>query len=163
METYVPTPANALGNRIDAAVAMLYRRTFSYVSRELAGEGFGSGKQAVIRILDTEDGITQTAVADRGALDAGNVARIVAALEADGYVRRERDTTALHAYRVFLTERGRAAAVRMHEVVDAWNATCYADLSLEEMAALARRLECLAARADEIWHRHDRSGSLTES
>lgn len=162
MEEYTPTPENAAGNRIDAAVATLYRRTFSYVSRELAGDGFGSGRQAVIRILDTEDGITQAAVAERGALDPGNVARIVAALERDGYVRRERDATALHAYQVFLTDMGRAAAVRMHEVVDAWNEACYEGLSLRERAALAERLEALAARADQIWHHHDESGSLTD-
>ena len=148
--TYDPTPLQADANRIDAAVATLYRRTFAHVSRELTADGIGQGKQAVIRILDTQDGISQAAVADRGALDRGNVARIVAALEKDGYVRRERDPKALHGNLVFLTEKGRIAALRMHEVVDAWNETCFAELDEGQIHALAEVLARLAARSDQL-------------
>jgi DNA-binding MarR family transcriptional regulator len=148
--TYSPTPWQADANRIDAAVATLYRRTFAYVSRELTADGIGQGKQAVIRILDTQDGISQAAVADRGSLDRGNVARIVATLEKDGYVRRERDPKALHGNLVFLTEKGRAAALRMHEVVDGWNESCFTELDEAEIHALADVLDHLAARSSAI-------------
>ena len=147
---YEPTPWQRSANRIDAAVASLYRRTFAHVSRELVPDGIGQGRQAVIRLLDQRDGVSQAAIADAGALDRGNVARIVASLEKDGYVRRERDPNALHGNLVFLTDKGRAAALRMHEVVDAWNERCFAGLGEDEIAQLADVLEVLAQKADSL-------------
>ena len=147
---YRPTPWQENANRIDAAVAMLYRRTFAHLSRVLVPDGIGQGKQAVIRLLDQRDGVSQAAVADAGALDRGNVARIIASLERDGYVRRERDPDALHGNLVFLTDKGREAALRMHEAVDAWNERCFASLGEDEIAELADVLMRLACRADEL-------------
>lgn len=147
-----------LADRASRSMGQCYRRVFAYASRELAPDGYGRGKQLVLRILSERDGLSLAGIADAGALDRGNVTRIVASLESDGYLRRESDPAARHGYRVFLTERGREAALRVREVLDSWDDGLYAALDDDGLAELAHVLEDLAARSDSLWKRYLEGG-----
>jgi DNA-binding MarR family transcriptional regulator len=138
------------GREITAAAAQLYRRTSAYAIHSLTEVDLSKGKHAVLRILGEQDGLSLARIADKGALDRGNVTRIVAALEKDGYLSRQVDPAARHGYQIFLTEKGRAAIESMNHVIDEWCDELLADVDDKTLTQFATTLIALARKADEI-------------
>lgn len=144
------TSRQQCGRDITTAAAQLYRRTSAYAIHSLTDVDLSKGKHAVLRILSEQDGLSLARIADKGALDRGNVTRIVAALERDGYLSRQVDPSARHGYQIFLTEKGREAIKRMNDVVDEWCSQLLDGLDDATVAQFAATLTALAKRADEI-------------
>lgn len=149
-DTQEPTQRQQHGRAITAATAQLYRHASAYALRTVTGVDLSKGKHAVLRILDEQDGVSLARIADKGALDRGNVTRIVSALEKEGYLTREVDPSARHGYQIFLTKEGKRAADQMNQVIDDWNEKLLAHLDDNTLAELADVLTVLSERAEEL-------------
>ncbi|MEQ8231644.1 MAG: MarR family transcriptional regulator [Gammaproteobacteria bacterium] len=95
----------------------------------------------VLSYLWTQDGLTQSELAQR--LDLGKVAlgSLVDKLEAAGMVKRRADASDRRAKRVLLTARGRATLTRLRELGTEANESVLAGISARDVAVTTRTLK----------------------
>ena len=99
----------------------------------------------VMLVLWESDGITVSELGQRLQLDSGTLTPLLKRVEANGFVQRQRDSADERRVIVRLTSAGRALKSRAAKVPP--NVACAAGCSLDELAALTRRLKSLR---DEI-------------
>jgi len=78
-----------------------------------AGYQLTAPQWALLHSLDQREGVSQKEIAQRVSKDKTNVARILAALEEDRFIRRRRDPRDRRSYQVYLTARGRRAVKKL--------------------------------------------------
>jgi DNA-binding MarR family transcriptional regulator len=99
----------------------------------------------VMLVLWEHDGQTVSELGQRLTLDSGTLTPLLKRLESAGLVQRQRETGDERRVRVSLTPEGRALKSRAAQVPP--EVACAAGCSLDELAALTRRLKALR---DEI-------------
>jgi DNA-binding MarR family transcriptional regulator len=99
----------------------------------------------VMLVLWESDGLTVSDLGGRLTLDSGTLTPLLKRLEAGGLVQRRRDAADERRVIVSLTPAGRALKARAAQVPP--QVACAAGCSLDELAALTRRLRTLR---DEI-------------
>lgn len=94
----------------------------------------------VLSRLYARDGQYQTQIADGTFRDRPNTSRIVAGLEARGYVRRERDDEDMRRVRIFLTETGKGFVREMAPMAARTRDSLYEGLNSDDLRTLRRIL-----------------------
>ncbi|WP_214020579.1 MarR family transcriptional regulator [Methanoculleus sp.] len=112
-----------------------------YLARRLEADGLTSRQFRFLSYLLRHDRVHQEQIAADLMVDRAVATRTIRDLIEAGYVVRERDPADRRAYRVTLTERGRATAPLIDEVVRNLNDALLAGLSNEEQATLISILD----------------------
>jgi len=99
----------------------------------------------VMLVLWEGDGVTVSELGQRLQLDSGTLTPLLKRIEANGFIQRQRDSADERRVIVSLTPPGRALKNRAAKVPV--NVACAAGCSLDDLAALTRRLKSLR---DEI-------------
>jgi DNA-binding MarR family transcriptional regulator len=125
-------PSESLGR----IVSYLSRSTQAYLAKRLEPYGIGSGQFPVLMALYHADGVNQETLAREQRFDKATITRAVLVLEEKGYVRRVRDETDRRAYRLSLTEKGRAIEPAMRAISADWTKAMLTGFSKEERRQL---------------------------
>ncbi len=129
------------------SLAMAFKRTVAAVERE---SGVAGMKLFVLGALARQDGMSQGEFTQAYEMaDASRVTRTAQAMEADGYIRRERDPEDNRVVRMYLTDEGREVLTRMPEVNEALRQRVLSVLGEEEFKELRRMLGLLAGAMKE--------------
>ncbi len=99
---------------LDLHLDDLIREKNRLLARELDAYSLGNGQFQILNEVGWHEGISQEEVARIRRIDKSAVARSVRRLIENGYIYKERDENDGRAFRLYLTERGRA----MRPVID---------------------------------------------
>lgn len=109
----------------------------------MPGTSISMSQGFALHELDTEAGLSQRDLADRLQLEKSTVSRMVAQMENQGLVVRERDAGNRRYYRIHLTAKGRALHSRMRRTAHRQYEQWVAAISPEEREALQTGLSAL--------------------
>ena len=124
-----------------APLGMAFKRMTALVERET---GLSAPKWFLLLMLNRHDGISQGEVSEVFEIDPSRVTRIGQSMEADGLVRRERDPEDNRVMRMYLTDQGRAALLKVSELNELLEARITSVLDEDEAEGLSRNLFTLA-------------------
>lgn len=133
-----------LANNLVRHIGTLNRFMMRALDIEMAPLGMGSGRFSYLFMLYISEGITQQEMAFRLQADKGAVARTLAQLEEQGYVRRESDPSDKRVTRVYLTPKARALQSHLEAAVERIIDQLSASLGADEPDALRSTLELMA-------------------
>lgn len=143
-----------LANNLVRHIGTLSRSMIRALDIEMAPLGMGSGRFSYLFMLYISEGVTQQEMAVRLQADKAAVARTLAQLEEQGYVRRDSDPRDGRVTRVFLTDKSRALRGHLEDAVARVIAQLQATLDATQQAAirdiLQRMAESLAAGYEGI-------------
>lgn len=124
-----------------------------YRSERLAEVGLNGGQYVYISNVCRNPGISQEQMSRQILINKSNVARQLAALEQNGFVRREPDAKDRRVMRVYPTERAMEVYPYIQQVLADWRHYLTEDFTDEEReqldSLLERVLEKAAAYADK--------------
>ena len=124
-----------------------------YRSERLAEVGLNGGQYVYISNVCRNPGISQEQMSRQILINKSNVARQLASLEQNGFVRREPDAKDRRVMRVYPTERAMEVYPYIQQVLADWRHYLTEDFSDEEReqldSLLERVLEKAAAYADK--------------
>lgn len=129
-----------LGMKLRAAYLGMHRRFHAKLSRS----GVTADQFVVLSLLAEEDGIIQKELTRRTYSDPNTMAALVALLERDGWIRRERSPTDGRARCVILTARGRELQRRLARSVAELHRRLFAAVPPHERESLIASLEKVA-------------------
>ncbi|MQM26725.1 MarR family winged helix-turn-helix transcriptional regulator [Glycomyces albidus] len=116
---------------------------FALMAHVVPGRPLSMSQLFAIHELDHHDGMSQRELAERLGLEKSSVSRLVADLESEGLVARERDPGNRRLYRLQITAAGRRlhrkAAEVLHERYEGWAAA----MTPQERDGLAAGLPAL--------------------
>lgn len=115
------------------------------VAQGLSGLGLHVGQELVLAQLWREDGLRQSELAERLAVEPPTVTKVVRGLERAGLVARQRDAEDARAVRVGLTPQGRALRQPVEEVWLAAERATLRRLDPSERDLLRRSLRLILA------------------
>ena len=98
------------------SLALAFKRMVATIERE---SGVGGMKWFLLTVLGRRDGLSQGEFTQEYEMDPSRVTRTAQSLEADGFIRRERDVEDNRVMRMYLTEEGSEVLERLPEINDA--------------------------------------------
>ena len=101
-------------------ISCLYRIGQSFFDQYVDEYGIGLGHCSCLMCLFRGDGITQEAISKFTNTDKATTTRSIAKLRALGYVERYVDMEDRRAYKVYLTEKGRASEPSVKRLLRKW-------------------------------------------
>ena len=131
-------------------ISTIYRRCQRQLDRRFAEASVDVGHGVYLYLVELarQDGITQSDLARRLALDPASVTRSLRRLESMGWVVR-REGTDGRERRVFLSPAGWEALPQVTKILDEWDESTANGLSLEERKLLEALLERMATNTKE--------------
>ena len=120
-------------HRVDMQMAVGLQRAFQAKGFNITPEQWG-----VLNSLWENEGIHQSALAERVAKDRHNIARIVNLLEKNGFIRRTPDGKDKRRLNVYLTEEGKALKQKLIPIVVDYLQQCFEGLTQEEVQDLRK-------------------------
>lgn len=120
-----------------ADVQRLYRRRFEREA-EAAGLGLTSGEARALAHLSVDEGVRQTALAERMSIDPMTLVAFLDGLEAKGLVVREPDPSDRRAKRLRLTPEAAPTVAAIRAAGQAVRDVATRGMSADEVAALRR-------------------------
>ena len=134
-----------LADNLVRRIGALNRNMMRALDAEMAPFGMGSGRFSYLFILYINEGVTQQEMAIRLQADKAAVARTLAQLEQQGYVRRESDPRDGRVTRVYLTDQSRALRGHLETAVARVIGLLQAALDTSQQATIGDLLERMAA------------------
>lgn len=131
-------------SRLRLAILRVARRIRQDARTELT-----PSQQSIVVMLDRFGAMSHAELASREAVRPPSVTRTVQALEAAGMIRRYAPDPASRRVLVELTEKGRLAALEIHDRRDAWLSERLNALSPSELEVLSRAMPVLEQLIDE--------------
>lgn len=136
LETFLPYRLNVLAGAVSEGLARVYADR----------HGIGIPEWRVIATLGQFERMSGRDIAAHTRLHKTTVSRAVAALEARGLLRRERDRADHRAELLSLKPKGRAMYEDLAPIAQGYAAALLAELPPEDAAALDRAISHLQAR-----------------
>ena len=130
-------------------ISVTYRCAMRYREHELADTGLAGFQTPYLMALYRHEGLTQEELARYLNVNKSSVTRQLAALEEQGYVRREPDPNDRRSLLVYPTEKANALRERIRQVLRDWNGYLTADFTDEEKETLSRLMSRVAERAED--------------
>lgn len=125
-------------------VAILHRNMMRALNAEMAPLDMGSGRFSYLFLLYGRDGPTQQAIATWLLADKASVARTLAQLERQGYVRRVCDPDDRRQLRIYPTPRALALRAELEAAVERVIARLHARLDPQHRQLAGELLRTLA-------------------
>lgn len=132
----------------------IYRCTQSYTNEILKPYGLSSGSGPILLTLCHEDGINQNQLSKELCVDKAMSARELKKLIQKGYVKKEIDHKDTRAYKLYLTEEGRAVIPAIQKEMSLWNDAITKGLDEKEKEDLMRLLEVVLKEAMHLRSLH---------
>jgi DNA-binding MarR family transcriptional regulator len=123
------------------SLALAFKRMVATIEQE---SGVGGMKWFLLTVLGRRDGLSQGEFTQEYEMDPSRVTRTAQSLEADGFIRRERDVDDNRVMRMYLTEEGSKVLDRLPEINAQLRRRVHSVLSEEEFEELRRMLGLLA-------------------
>ena len=145
-------PAGAVGAGPDDTSVSRLRLAILRVARRIRQDArteLTPSQQSIVGMIDRFGAMSHAELASREAVRPPSVTRTVQALEAAGMVRRYAPDPSSRRVLVELTDKGRLAALEIHERRDAWLSERMNALSPSELEALRRAMPVLEQLIDE--------------
>jgi DNA-binding MarR family transcriptional regulator len=120
------------------ATTARYSRTL--LSRQLLSCGLYAGQDAVILALDTDDGLSLSAIADQLGVRAPTMTKTINRLAAQGFVDKRESQTDARLSHVFLTESGREAVNTVRKAIRKSQKLAVGELSNKDLKSLTKLL-----------------------
>ena len=137
-------PASTPGRQVRRAHMRLSRAL-----RDAIGlHGLSVGEFQLLRALYHNDGLTQTELSEDVEVEHGALTRLFQSMEAEGYIRRERDPADSRKRNVFLTARGKALRKGLLQAADDVNTLACRGISAEDVATTLRVLNHMVENLD---------------
>lgn len=130
-------------------ISCLYRTGQSFFDYHLDTYGLGSGNgyYACLTYLFRQEGITQDTISKHVTIDKTTIARAIMKLEALGYIVRHVDPIDRRAYKVYLTDKGRALQPTIEATLTQWTSSLTQGFTPTETQMAYRLLERMAQNA----------------
>lgn len=125
-----------------------------YRSDKLAPMGLKSCHASYLTVICDNPGISQDKLARQICINKSNVARQVAALEEDGFVRRCTCAADKRVTELYPTEKTLEMLPQLNEILKCWEGYITQDLTEDEKALLSTLLTKMKSRA--AWYMEDR-------
>ena len=136
---------------ITGPIAVIFRNHLAYMTRELKSYGFGWVQFEFLMILyHHKEGVSQEFLAKRLMVSKATSTRAIQKLEAEGYVSRERDKDDRRAYKVYLTEKGKAMQEIIWQKLTDWVEITFSDFTPEEKETFRLMLKKAFYKAHEL-------------
>ena len=129
-------------------ISVTYRCAMRYRERELEDTGLAGFQTPYLMALYRHEGQTQEELARYLNVNKSSVARQLAQLEEQGYIRREPDPDDRRSLLVYTTDKADALQERIRRVLRDWSAYLTADLTEEERETLSLLMSRVAERAE---------------
>ena len=123
------------------SLALAFKRMVATIEQE---SGVGGMKWFLLTVVGRRDGLSQGEFTQEYEMDPSRVTRTAQSLEADGFIRRERDIDDNRVMRMYLTEEGSEVLDRLPEINEQLRRRVHSVLSEEEFEELRRMLGLLA-------------------
>jgi DNA-binding MarR family transcriptional regulator len=101
-------PKYDIEQNIGFLLAKAYRRGFAMFRDRLTGYGITPPQFSLLAFLWKQDGLSQTELSEKSQIDRATMVGLVDRMETLGLVKRERHASDRRAWRICLTEKGRA-------------------------------------------------------
>jgi DNA-binding MarR family transcriptional regulator len=121
-------PSSELHRKLARVYHLHHRRA----DAELAPLGVTCGQPRILHHLDSRDGCIQRDLSEQCNLEPATVTNILALMERNGLIARERDAEDKRAYRVFRTEKGTEVHDRVESVFAKLEAECFRGFTAAE-------------------------------
>jgi DNA-binding MarR family transcriptional regulator len=130
-------------------ISAIYRHLQILITAELAPFRIGSGQYIFLIAIAGKERTTQKALSEELLMDKTTTAKAIAKLEAEGYVRREPDSTDNRYHLLYLTETGRAVVPKVREALDNIRHKSSIDISDEEYKLMLGTLKKVLRNVNE--------------
>ncbi len=125
-----------------------------YRSEELAPLGLKACHASYLCVICNNPGITQDQLAKKIFINKSNVARQLAILEEDGFVRRQSAPEDKRAMQVFPTQKTLDCLPKITQIFETWEALVAQDLTDEEKTMMTSLLDKVKDRAGQWMDEH---------
>lgn len=132
---------------LEKSVGFLLNRAARSMKRgleaRLAEYGITATQYVVLALLDREDGLSQTQLADRLSFDNPTVTGVIDRMERDGLVERRRTSDDRRIINIFLSGKARTILSDINTIAEEVNALALEPYSNKEKAALNNMLTAI--------------------
>ena len=104
-----------------------------------------SGQPKILEFLMEQNGVEQNVIAQNCGIENATAGNVLGRMEESGLIERRRRDGNRRSLYIYLTERGRAAAVQMEHIFEAADRRATRGLSDEEVSTLFRLLDVVYA------------------
>ena len=118
-----------------------------YRTDQLAPMGLKACHASYLQEICTDPGISQDKLAKRICINKSNVARQIAVLEEDGFVRRTTSATDKRIMELYPTEKTLELLPQIQKILSHWEFWLTQDLTEEEVSIVAEALVKMKAQA----------------
>lgn len=130
-------------------ISITYRCAMRFREDQLADTGLAGCHTPYLTTLYREPGISQEEMARQLSVNKSSVARQLALLEKNGYVRREASATDKRILLVFPTDKALEVKDRLYHCYYDWSSYLTQDFTDEEQQMLSRFMARIAQRAED--------------
>ena len=99
----------------------------------------------ILNLLEEEEGLTQSEIAEKTIKDKANITRILDVMQRNGLIQRRKHENDRRAYKIFLTDKGRHLQYTLAQYVQEIDNQACEGLSVEELMELNRILKKMCA------------------
>jgi DNA-binding MarR family transcriptional regulator len=120
-----------------------YQRAWSIMREEIEQYDLTPPQFALLAFLWQQDGLTQIELSEKGQIDRSTIGGLIDRLERNGLLERRQHPQDRRAYRIFLTEQGKAMESILSACAERSLKKLTCGLSEDELTELRRMLEIL--------------------
>jgi len=102
----------------------------------------------ILNLLEQEEGLSQSEIAEKSIKDKANITRILDVMQRNGLIQRQKHENDRRAYKIFLTDKGRELQGALAKHVQKIDNQACEDLNAEELKELKRILKKMYANLD---------------
>jgi DNA-binding MarR family transcriptional regulator len=124
-------------------LAKAYQRSWSTMKEEIEPFNLTPPQFGLLSFLWQQDGLTQVELSEKGQIDRSTVGGLIDRLERDGLLERRHHPQDRRAYKIYLTEQGRALEGPLTDCAERSRKRFTVGLSEAEVEELRRMLEIL--------------------
>jgi DNA-binding MarR family transcriptional regulator len=143
-ETSPPKTPEEIAGRLRLSATRLARRL-----RQQADTGLSPSQLSALAVVERHGPLTLGALAEQEQVAPPSITRVVAKLEADGFLTRRPDPTDRRVTRVAVTPKGKHLLVASRRRKTAWLTTRLEGMDADQRARLADALDILDALTTE--------------
>lgn len=120
-----------------------YQRAWSILREEIEQYDLTPPQFALLAFLWQQDGLTQVELSEKGQIDRSTIGGLIDRLERNGLLERRQHPQDRRAYRIFLTEQGKAMESTLSACAERSLKKLTCGLNEDELTELRRMLEIL--------------------
>lgn len=142
-------------NLISVWISVLYRYRKSFIVKKMEGYGSLGSLYMIVLAINNHKDSRQEQISSILKIDKGSIARSVRKLEAEGYIKREPDSSDKRANILRLTPKAEALVPRIKDAISEWENLITADIPAEDYRIIEQYMELMAKNAYAVYNAND--------